>query len=72
MEFYPIGTWYQHEENIIMYLFREGFEEQEADWVGIYEVGILNLISLLHDFMIILSIEKFHESKRLHQLRIHI
>lgn len=41
VEFKSINLWTVGEENIVEYILPPGFDELEADWIGIYKVRII-------------------------------
>lgn len=43
--FNVIPIWTVGDENVVAYTLPAGFEEQEADWIGIYKVIFLDLSS---------------------------
>lgn len=46
-EFMPITIWSVGEENLVTYVLPPGFEEKEADWIGIFKVSSSCVIILL-------------------------
>lgn len=43
-EFMPITIWSVGEENVVNYVLPPGFEEKEADWIGIFKVNFFYYI----------------------------
>lgn len=41
VEFKTINLWIVGDENTVEYILPTGFEELEADWIGIYKVRVI-------------------------------
>lgn len=45
-EFEPLTIWSVGEENTVSYILPPGFEEKEADWIGVFKVSLCLFITL--------------------------